>query len=777
VLNSHPNGTIEYICKKSNLKANIKIHSLFATLILCLILTNCSSSKYVGEGQSLLSKNTILESGNKIKNKELYSLLKQQPNKKFLGIAPLYLALYNLSSPKKETSILKKTGEAPVLLNYRLARKSVTQIELYYKNRGYLDVNVTFNTSSKKHKSKAIYSIVSGAKYKIARVDLALQENLKFKTIFDRLAVDSKIKSGHAYNFKELEEERNRISLEIQNSGYYQFNKEYIYYLADTNQVTKTVNLNLIIKNVETTTDGTLLKEPHKTGFIAEVNVYLSTLEAHLNDTTKLNGLNFIYPNGKAPFNLNRLSEKILLRTGMLYNKSFVDKTYQSLSELKNFKKISIEFVTIEKTDKRALLSANISLLPGKKIAYSIEAEATSNPILNEGISGSASISHYNVFKGAEHIQLTYKGSGNFNNISENGLSLNLTIPSLISPIKLNRVLNKNSRTKTILSTSITKQERPQFTRNSITASYGYQWKTRQSYQHKLALFNFSYVNFEGDSTDLSEISEYLIAKDYSNHLIPTSSYTFSFNNQNINKLKNHTYLKLHIESSGNLLRAIAKPLNFDQVTDSSGELVLQENGNPSYTLNLWNKENIFTQYIKASVDYRHYWEIDKKNNIAFRAMGGLIYAYGNTSQAPFHKKFIAGGTNDLRGWKAFNRPTGMLSTTDTLYTGGLKLLSSLEYRFNVVKKLKGAVFIDAGNIWELKTNNSKYSEANFTWGNLKNEIAIDVGFGLRYDFQYFILRTDIGFPIREPYQSKRLQWDKVNINDSQLNIGLGYPF
>ena len=759
------------------MKAIFKLKFLFALFLISLTFTKCTSGKYIGDEQYLLSKNTITEAGLKIKNKELYSLLKQQPNKKILGIAPLYLAFYNLSSQKNEDNYLKKIGEAPVLLNYRLARKSASQIEIYYKNKGYLDAKVSFNITTRKHKAKAIYDINSGDKYKIGIININFIEDEKLKKILDKLIINSRIKPGQSYNFKNLEEERNRFAQRIQNIGYYQFNKEYIHYLADTNQRLKTVDLNLVIKNIETIVGGTLLKETHKIGLIGEVNILLSELEPHLNDTTILNGLNFIYKNGNPPFNLNRLAEKILLRAGMLYNKTFVDKTYQSLSELKNFKKISIEFSPLNFSENNALLSANIFLLAGKKIAYSLETEVTSNPILNEGISGSASISHYNAFKGAEHIQLTYKGSSNFNNISENGMVLNLTIPSLISPIKLNEILNKNSRTKTIFSISIAKQERPQFIRNSITGSYSYQWKTRQSYQHKLSLFNFSYVNFQGDSTDLSEISEYLIAKNYSNHLIPTSSYTFTYNNQNINKQKNHSYLKIHFESSGNFLSAIAKPLNFEQLKDEDGVPILQDNGKPSYTLNLWNNENLFTQYLKASLDYRYYWEIDKKNNIAFRANCGLVYAYGNTNQVPFHKKFIAGGTNDLRGWKAFNRPTGMLANSDTLYTGGLKLLSSLEYRFNVIKKLKGAVFIDAGNIWEIEANNSKYSEANFSWSNFPNEIAIDVGIGLRYDFQYFILRTDIGFPIREPFESSKLQWDKINLNDSQLNIGLGYPF
>ena len=760
------------------MKLKFKIQFLLTLLVISTLFTKCTSSKYIGEGQYLLAENIIQESDKRIKNKELHSLIKQQPNKKFLGIAPLYLAFYNLSNKSKENGYLKRIGEAPVLLNYRLARKSASQIELYYKNNGYLDSDVSFYVVNKKHKAKITYRINTGDKYKINTVNLRNTQGEKLSNIVQTHLNNSKIKQGAIYKYSELEEERNLISIKIQNSGYYQFNKEYIYFLADTNQTNKSVDLNIIIKEVEKKTNGTIIKTQHKVGVISKVNIHILSANDSLEiDTLYVNGLNFIFRGKKAPFNLNRISEKLLLRAGLYYNKTFVDKTYQSLSELKNYKKINIKFETLDSNTETAFLSANIFLAPGKKIAYSLEAEATSNPELKEGISGSASLSHYNVFNGAEHIRLTYKGSSNFNNISENGMVLNLTIPSLISPFKLKKIVNKNSRTQTIFTSSISKQQRPEFTRNTITGSFGYKWKTRQSYQHKLSLFNLSYVNFQGDSTDLSEISEYLIAKDYSNHLIPTSSYTFSFNNQTLHKLKSHNYLKAHIESSGSFLYAIAKPLNFAQLSNEDGSPILQENGKPSYTLNLWNNENLFTQYIKASLDYRYYWVIDKKNNVAFRAMGGIVYAFGNTNQVPFHKKFVAGGTNDLRGWKAFKRPTGMQHTTDTLYTGGLKLISSLEYRFNIVKKFKGALFIDAGNVWELAANNSLHEAANFKWNNFHKAIAVDVGFGLRYDFQYFILRTDIGFPIREPNESNKLQWNKVNINDSQLNIGLGYPF
>jgi len=759
------------------LKAIFKIKLFFTFILLSTSLIKCSSTKYISEGEYLLVSNSIVDAGVKIKNKELYGLLKQQPNKKFLGISPLYLAFYNLSKPDNEESYLKRIGEAPVVLNYRLARKSATQIELYYNNIGYLDAQVSFRSKLKKDRVKAIYDVVKGSKYTLNSIEFNKPKNDKFKELINDILKKSILQIGKTYNFKDLENERNRITSRIQIKGYYQFNKEFIYFLADTNQTTNKVDLSIVIKNIEIEENGTLLKQQHKVGVISEVNIHIDRKDNLSADTVQVEGINYLFYGVNPNYNLKRISEKIMLRRGTIYSKYSVDKTYQSISELKNFKKTDIEFNSLSSDIESSLLSADIYLKSGKKIAYSVEAEATSNPTLNEGISMSASISHYNIFRGSEHLQLTYKGSSNFKNINESGLVLDLTIPSLISPFKFNRVLNKQYRTKTIFSALISKQQRPEFTRNTITGSFGYQWNAKLSHLHKLSLFNLSYVNFEGDSTDLSNISEYLIAKDYSNQLIPTSSYTFSFNNQEINKLKNHSFLKVHLESSGSILYALAKPLNFNQIKDDDGSVILQENEKPSYTLNLWGNENIFTQYIKASLDYRYYWEIDKKNNLAFRAMGGFVYAFGNTNQVPFQKKFIAGGPNDLRGWRAYKRPTGMQNTTDTLYTGGLKLLSSIEYRFNLIKKLKGALFIDAGNIWEIEANNSKHEAANFHWSDFTKEIALDIGLGLRYDFQYFILRTDIGFPVREPNQSTSIQWDKININDSQLNIGLGYPF
>ena len=766
-------------------RLNIKTTSLLICIAICF--SNCATNKHLEKKQYLLTKNSIKVDDQDVKHKELFALIKQKPNKKILGFIPLYLNIYNLSSPKNKNHYFKKIGEAPVILNQRLAKKSASQIELFYKNKGFFDVRTSTDIHKKKHKAEVIYKVNPGEAYQISRVTVNSNNASPLNSTIQELLEDTQLKEGETYQFKVLEKERSRIASKLQDQGYYQFNKEFIHFIADTNQKAKEVHLELVIKPIEKNENNTLIKKNHTPGIISSVMVFHDTTSSEsTNDTSIVNGIHFIYNTSNPPFNLNRLAEKILIKPGNPYNKSIIDQSYLALSELKNFKKITFDFSPTSTISQEDLLMAKIYLVSGKKIAYTIELEASTNPELKEGISGSASLSHYNIFRGAEHLQLIYKGSKNINlndansilDIKENRLVMNLSIPSIISPFKFRRKTTNFSKTKTIFSASVSEQQRPEFTRNSISGNLTYQWQTKGNKEHKLALFNLSYVNFQGESANLSNISEYLIAKDYSSHLIPTSSYTLSINNQDINKLKNHSFLRFHIESSGSVLRGLAQTLNLRQLEDSEGNPTLQDNGNTTYTINLGNNENIFTQYIKTSLDYRHYWKIDDKNSLAARAMGGVIYAYGNTNQAPFQKKFIAGGANDLRGWQAFKKPTGSLtSNSDTLYTGGVKLLASIEYRFNIIKKLKGALFIDAGNIWEINTNNNKHQSANFEWNQFLNEISMNTGFGLRYDFKYFVLRTDLGFPFKEPNEQKSKQWKKVSLQNSQLNIGLGYPF
>jgi outer membrane protein assembly factor BamA len=761
-------------CIRLNFKQNS--HLLILSLGCILYFSQCNTSKHLNDGQYLLTKNIIVENGKKIRKHQVHELVKQKTNKKTWGFLPLYLQIYNLASNKKKNHYLKRIGEAPVIFNSILAEKSISQIKIHYKNKGYFDAKVVLNKEIKKNKIKSEYTIETGEYYKVNIFELDKKNNLPIASRILETIENTTIKPGQFYNLSQLEIERERISVLLQNEGYYKFNKEYLYFIADTNQQKKVVDLYLAVKpppRIDTSIDNS---KNHKKGRIQNIFVHLENLSSNASqDTTFHQGIYFISNN--SGINYNRLVEKIFISSGQLFNKKIVDKSYQALSELSHFKKIFFEFISIDSLKEEEKLEGHLYLTAGKKLAYSLEAELSTNPELNEGISGAAAINHYDLFKGGENLGLKFVKSKTLNNVNENGFVLNLSLPSLVSPLDLSSFRNKNTQTKTTFSISYKKQERLEFTRNTLKSGYTYQWKRRKKFQHNLSLVNLSYVNFEQGSLSLSTISEYLISKDYSDHLIPSSSYTLTFNNQNINKLKNHSFFRFHIETSGNLLNTFVRPLNLDRLVDEQGNEILQNNGEPIFTVNLLNNQTIFSQYIKTSFDYRYYFEISSEQSIAIRSMAGLIYAYGNTNQAPFHKKFIAGGSNDLRGWAAFKRPTGGLEYSDSLYTGGVKLLSSFEFRFKLVKKLNAALFIDAGNIWELKQNNNNFEEANFKWNSFLNQIAVDVGFGFRYDFKYFLIRTDFGFPLRETSVKENWRWNQLNFKNSQFNIGLGYPF
>ena len=568
---------------------------------MCIVLTlsNCSTGKHLANEQYLLTKNIIVQNNRKIKSREPYALIQQKPNKKIFGLIPIYLNLYNLAPKIDKYHYFKKIGESPTIFNHRLTKKSANQIELYFKNKGYLDASVSYQIVKKKHKVNVIYNLNTGLPYVINKMTINPEIAKNIAQSIQNISTE--INEGDTYNFDHLEKQRLILASKLQNQGYYKFNKELIYFLADTNQLTKEISLELVIKSIKKTEEYSKIQSEYRQGIIGRVNVFIEPINyADNQDTITTDGINFIFNEDTPIFNLKRLTKKILIRPGIPYNKAIYDKSYEALSELKNFKKISFEFSQISSDDNKDILVSNIFLTSGNKIAYSIELEATTNPELKEGISGSASLSHYNIMNGAEHLQLTFKGSNNFRNIKENGAVFNLTIPSIISPINLNQILNKTSKSKTIFTASIIEMKRPEFTRNSISGSYSYQWTIRQKFRNKLSLFNLSYVNFEGDASNLNNISEYLIAKDYSSHLIPTSSYTLSYDNKTKNQLKNYSFFRFHIESSGNLLRSLARPLNLKQLKNDEGIPIVQDNGNATYIINVWNNENIFTQYIKV---------------------------------------------------------------------------------------------------------------------------------------------------------------------------------
>tara|TARA_S200000501_G_scaffold258321_1_gene242076 strand:- start:382 stop:2595 length:2214 start_codon:yes stop_codon:yes gene_type:complete len=730
----------------------------FSTII---ILNSCTITKHVPKNKHLLIKNNIeLIEGKKINNYEVKKILKQKPNKKiFNGLLKFHLGIYNLTDSNKQNFInnyFRKIGEKPVILDYNLTSKSKLQIERYFKNKGYFNSKVDTSTTYNNNKAIVDYKISLGKCYTIKNI---IYPEFNIKNITEK----QEIKPGHPLNVELLNKEAERITTILQNNGYYNFQKKSLLYLADT---LKTDSVTLTFRIDSTKTD--LTKKYH----IENINIIIDK------DTLTLNQENekFKLSNSQTEIKPKTLKRALVFKPGELYSLKKIQQTKNNLSNLKIFKSINISF---SKSETLNLLECNIYLKKQKKMYYRVEAEGT-NSSGNYGTSINFKFGNKNTLKGAENFNFKFKGAletrknlnsnESFFNIWEAGGETSLKIPRLISPILIKNIKSPNTN----FSLSFMKQQRPDFTRSIFkTTLFGYNFKSNKNLTHFLNLMEFSYVKMFNESDDFQEeyLSNQLLQNQYSDHLITASSYSIIYNNQKVNKLQNYSFIKGKLEMSGLSTSLLSNIFNFKQ--DESG----------NYTL----FQNRFTQYLIGEIDLRRYFIVDKENILVFRAYIGAGYAYNNSDQIPAQKQFFGGGTNGVRAWNPFSLGPGSYQNIENsidYFLGDIKLESNIEYRFPLFKlgtyKMKGAIFADSGNIWYMQERQNQPG-SGFN-KNFLSEIAIGLGFGLRYDVNLLVLRIDFAAPIRSPYKINDNNWinnpfKQAIEGDLNLNIGIGYPF
>ncbi|PIB29772.1 hypothetical protein BFP75_02685 [Maribacter sp. 4G9] len=245
------------------------------------------------------------------------------------------------------------------------------------------------------------------------------------------------------------------------------------------------------------------------------------------------------------------------------------------------------------------------------------------------------------------------------------------------------------------------------------------------------------------------------------NNLIFTTNYTFNKNNRNGILDNNFYQFRFKIESAGNLLSGFSNILPFNENED--GQLLV------------FNVP--FSQYIKTEFDYVKYWDLSRSNVLAARSFFGIAIPYGNSNNIPFVRSYFAGGSNDNRAWFPYSLGPGRTSALNDFNEANLKLALNLEYRFSLFGDLNGAVFADAGNIWNV-FDDVQNRDATFNGLESLKDIALGSGFGLRYDFTYFLFRLDLGFKTYNPAEIPSKRWFRdYNFANSVLQIGINYPF
>lgn len=742
----------------------------------------CGPTRHLKEDEKLLKRISFNYQQEKKFQEDLFSLSKQKPNRKLLGLFKVYLGVYNLYYDKEDSKMKENIGEAPVIYDSLLHAESKVLMQKYLSNRGYYENQVDFSTKIKKKNAIVKYQVAKGSRYKIAKMDYEIPIDRMNQLYMDRLS-KSTLGVNKPFDLESMKSERVRIEKLMKNQGYYDFSREFVVYKADTSKQMKTADLTLTIKNKEEEFRGTdsLVETPHQIYHISKVYVRMDfderTAKSGLSDTTELDGLIFTEI-GEKKFRYKVIGRSIFIKPGQVFRLEDQEATYRQLTSLGVFSYVSIKY-EYDYDSYGPTLIAYIDLNPRKQKAYTLLTEGTNNGG-NLGINGDISVQNRNTFNGAELLQVKLSGGIEAQQLLTNqqdervnsylpfntlefGPEISLRVPRFLLPIDMDK-FSPRSRPSTTFSVSYNFQQRPDFSRNITNTYISYSWNESITKTHIFAPFDFSYIKLDRSAEFddvLNSIDNPFLRNSYTDNLIWASTYSFILNTQLDDQINNDFFFRFNLEPAGNLLSLLSSGANLKTNEDGSKNIAGIR----------------YAQYIRSDIDFRYYQKF-RYNTMVYRFSTGLGMPYGNSIALPFEKSFYAGGANGIRAWLARDLGPGTLpeskeSNIDQI--GNMTMQANLEYRFPITSVFEGAAFADLGNIWNYKIANAP-EETKFKAGNIWEGTAIGLGAGLRLNFSFFILRFDFATPFKDPSKPNpnelKMHWGRTN-----LNFGIGYPF
>lgn len=756
---------------------NRRFIGYIAFALMLSLLTSCSTVKIVPDGEYRLKKNTVIIPVNsRVKESELTSYIRQKPNSEFLFGWNPFLSIYNWSNGTGSAwdRFVTRLGQPPVIFDSTLVKKSNENISSHLESLGYYNSRVDDSITLGKKLASVIYTVYPGKRYVISDINYDItDDSIRNFVLSDTSA--SIIKRRSFLSEKTLEAESERVTAKLRERGYYNFSKNYFFFIADTLINRDSASLLVQILNY-TRNEKPEDARKHNKYVINKVKIYsaydptdLTSYLTSNNDTTTIDNIQIISPDKNLikPSVLYKMNQ---IRPGELYSEKKVNSTYDRLLALRFYSGVNLQFdeQTHPQGDSTFYpgVDATIRLTPSKMQGYKINIEASSNSNGLLGISPAISYYHKNIFRGGEWLNLGFMGNFQFKindpvKSTELGVSAGISTPNFL--LLPDRIF-KYSVPRTEITLSYNYQNRPEFTRNLISLNYGYNWNNGKMY-YRINPVQLSIVK-------LNNLSEYFYASltdpflrnSYKNHFDLGSGATLYYTTDASPYPKNSFfYIRWMNDISGNLINLFKSKLP----VDSTG----------AHTI--WKTP--YAQYFRTDITVSKTWRIDEKNAFAARFNGGLGISYGNSKSLPFEKLFYAGGANSLRGWQARSVGPGSAAVDTTFsipnQTGDIKLEVNAEYRFLLFWKVEGALFADLGNIWTLKAESGR-EEGLFKINDFYKSIAFNWGFGARLNLDFVILRLDLGMVAYDPVKRnwiKPFNWFQKDTYS--LQFGVGYPF
>ena len=740
-------------------------------------LGSCNTVKYVPEDQYLLKKVKIKASIPDVNNEELKSYLRQTPNNTILGFWPLKLGFYSASSNDSTKWVnrwLRKIGEPPVIYDSIKTSYGCQEIEKVIYNKGYLNAKVTSTTTFKKQKASVTYTIEAGDPYRLRHYFITIPDSTINETITKR--TNSLIQSGDLFDIDKLNEEREQVSRILRNRGYFNFRKELLFFYVDSALNSNEIDAELSIQPQYLDNDSALQiifskKAIENVTILALKDNDLLKTDIVL-DTFHYDNINVVYNKKNKAFRPKALINKTSIRPNEYYSDFIVDRTYSRLNSLNAAKYVNISF----KENSNDKLDAQIIITQNKPHTISAEIEGTYSGG-DLGVGAAIGYKNNNIFHGSEILNINLNGGyeaigslSEYQSAWDIGGEVSLTFPTLLMP--MTDKFKRRATGSTEIATSINFQQRPEYQRNIAGAGIKYNWRWHR-------------VNFSFNLLDLSYIYlPYVTDAFKDKYMKPTSSIRFSYEDHfimrwglgiNMSNRRNMTFntnsfytFRANIRTAGNLLYGISH--------------LIKQQRNEDGVYEIFNIQ--YSQFAKADVDFSYNWYLTDKSRLVFHSGLGVGIPYGNASILPFEERYYSGGANSMRGWSARRLgPGNFYNNSGSIdfmkQSGDIKLDLNLEARFRLIWKLEAALFLDAGNIWTIR-DYAEQPTGVFRWNEFYKQIACNYGAGLRLDFDFFVIRVDMGIKLYDPgYPIKNERW-RTELswkNDFALHFAVGYPF
>lgn len=714
--------------------------------------------------------------------------------------------------------------DGPVIINNNKVDRTADNLWAYYKTQGYFDSKVIADIKRYDDKKATVaYYVTKGKPTLLDTIKLKIESPI-LDSIYRASSIKSLLKTGDQYNDKTFRNEASNVVKLFRNNGIRYFNESALGFYVDSTRTDHKTNVDFIISKdrFKEKKDGSYVKKDYKVHKVTQINVvtdysYTQKDESYT-DSVTYKGINFLAID-KLKYNPKYLSQSIFFNIGDVYKDTLNNLTRNHLKSLNNFKSTKIDFNPIEGTDDE--LRMDLYLAPKEKYSLGLETELTHSNIRDIGTSAKFSITDRNAFRGAEILKFSFLGSY-FNAKNgpgwEIGADASIEVPRIVAPFGLNKLVPKRMSPKSIFSLGSSFQKNIGLDRQTFTFKSDFRWQYNSKKTIQLEIFNTQYIqnlnvnrffdiyrsefsnlntvaqvydsanntSFYPLSTDLDTQSseslsfirrvtsdnnfnttnpeEYNTVSNINNRynivtsdfLIPILAYSFTYNNQIDFKDNNFSFFKVRVANSGNILGFLSKEYNAN------------------------NKKTLFkiplAQYFKTDIEYKKFWDAGQNAVFGIRSFLGAIVTYDN-SDVPFTRSYFAGGSNDIRAWQTYELGPGSRKSGLEFNVGSFKFLTSAEYRFDLLGSLKGAFFVDAGNIWDISGSDFVDDDSKFKDLSSLKDIAIGSGLGVRYDLNFFVLRFDVGFKTYEPYLEGSKWFRNYNFASAVYNIGINYPF